>query len=89
MTYITVDLELDEILPEFDDSDIIDYVYYNIDNDYVFNRYDYEDIRKFLIEDVGDIVIADTDTLQDLLDPTSNPYLLKEFIAELFRSQRG
>lgn len=82
MTYITVDVELDEILPEFDSSDIIQYVYYNIDNDELFNQYDYDDIRKFLREEVGDIVIEDKDTLMDLLDPTADPYLLKEFIRE-------
>jgi 5'(3')-deoxyribonucleotidase len=89
MTYITVDIDLDQVLPEFDSSDVIEYVYYNYDNSEVFNQYDYEDIRKFLIEEIGDVVIADIDTLRDLLDPTSSPYLLKEFIQEIFKKQIG
>ncbi len=89
MAYVTVDLELDEILPEFDDSDILQYVYYNIDNAEVLNQYDYDDIRKFLTEEVGDVVIEDTDTLKDLLDPTCAPYLLKDFIQEIYKLQRG
>jgi hypothetical protein len=89
MTYITVDVELEEILPEFDSDDIIKYVYYNIDNSEVFNQYDYDDIRKFLYEEVQDIVIEETDTLLDLLDPTCDPYLLKEFIADIVKKQRG
>jgi len=88
MAYVTVDLELEDILPEFDDSDIIQYVYYNIDNSEVFENYDYDDIRKFLIEEVGDIVIEDAETLADLLDPTADPYLLKEFIQGVFNAQR-
>jgi hypothetical protein len=80
MAYITVDVDLNEVLTEFDDSDIIQYVYYNIDNDELFNQYDYDDLRKFLREEVGDVVIEDKDTLMDLLCPTADPYLLKEFI---------
>jgi hypothetical protein len=89
MTWITVDADLDNILPEFDNSDIIQYVYYNMDVEEVLNQYDYDDIRKFLFKEVGDIVIEDTDTLKDLLDPTCDPYLLKDFIQEIYKLQRG
>jgi hypothetical protein len=89
MTYITVDVELEEILPEFDSDDILKYVYYNIDVEEVLNQFDYDDIRKFLYQEVQDIVIEDADTLKDLLDPTCDPYLLKDFIQGIFKSQRG
>jgi hypothetical protein len=88
MAYITVDVDLNEVLTEFDDSDIIEYVYYNIDNDELFNQYDYDDLRKFLREEVGDVVIEDKDTLMDLLDPTTDPYLLKEFITDIVKKQK-
>lgn len=83
MAYITVDLDLDEVLPEFDENDIIQYVYYNIDNYDVFSQYDYDDFRKHLKDEAGDIIIEDKDTLMDLLDPTADPYLLKEFITSI------
>ncbi len=89
MTYITVDVDADEVLRELDDEAIIDYLYYNVDNDKVFNQYDYDEIRGFLFKEVGDIVIEDVDTLKDLLDPTCDPYLLKDFIQEIFKLQRG
>lgn len=89
MAYITVDLDLEEVLPEFDESDIVSYVYYNIDNYDVFSQYEYDDIRKHLKDEAGDFIIEDADTLVDLLDPTADPYLLKEFILEIYNKQRG
>ena len=89
MAYVSVELDVDQVLPEFDASEIIEYVYYNIDNNQLFSQYDYDDIREYLVKEIGDILIEDTDTLADLLDPTANPALLKEFIQEIYEKQRG
>jgi len=89
MTYITVDVELDDVLHEFDTSEVVEYVYYNYNNTEVFCRYDYEVIREYLIEEADDFIIADIDTLYDMLDPTCDPYLLKEWLTDCVKKQKG
>lgn len=88
MTYITVDVDANEVLSELDHQDVLDFIEYSLDSDEVLRRIDQDEIATFLIETENNLVFTDSSIIKEFLEK-KDAYGLMNFVHKTYNLQLG